>query len=229
MTRCIIVDDEPLARSLIEGYIGEIPFLECIGSFKNAVLAADFLSKNEVDIIFLDIQMPKLTGIDFLRSLKHPPKVIFTTAYREYAVESYELQVLDYLLKPITFTRFFQAINKWKTGTSMINNIKETVADHIFVQLNKKHVKILVDDILYVESLRDYLKIHLKTGTLIIKERISVFAKTLSKYNFLQVHRSYIVALDKITAFTQQDIEIGKVEIPIGGVYKELVLGILKD
>lgn len=228
MIKCIVVDDEPLARSLIEGHIAEVPFLQHLGSFKNAVLASDFLSKNRIDLIFLDIQMPMLTGIEFLRSIANPPKVIFTTAYREYAVESYELEIVDYLLKPITFTRFFKAVSKLKAAAAPAQETI-TTADHIFVQINKKHVKLVLEDILYAESLKDYLKIHLKNEVLVVKQRISAFAKSLPEDKFLQVHRSYLVALNKITAFTQQDLEIGQVEIPIGGIYKEFVLATLKN
>lgn len=234
MIKCIVVDDEPLARSLLESHIADVPFLEHLGSFKNAMLAADFLTKNQVDVLFLDIQMPKLTGIDFLKSLSHPPNVIFTTAYREYAVESYELQAQDYLLKPITFERFFSAVSRLKTpDTTQQPNSSETgeVASpaHIFVQVNKKHIKVILQHIKYVESIKDYLKIHTATETLVIKERISHFIEQLPKDRFLRVHRSYIVHSDHITAFTQQDIEIGQIEIPIGGKYKEHVLAILKS
>ena len=228
MIKCIIVDDEPLARTLISGHILEVPYVECLGTFKNAVLASEFLSKHTVDLIFLDIQMPKLNGIDFLKSLKNPPKVIFTTAYREYAVESYELQVIDYLLKPITFSRFFQAINKLNRSTPEVEVVKNNTPEHIFVQANKKYIKIILENILYVESLKDYLKIHLRTESILIKERISTFIKILPDQQFMQVHRSYIIAVNKVTAFTHRDIEIGNIEIPIGGLYKEQVLMGLK-
>lgn len=228
MIKCIIVDDEPLARTLISGHILEVPYVECLGTFKNAVLASEFLSKHTVDLIFLDIQMPKLNGIDFLKSLKNPPKVIFTTAYREYAVESYELQVIDYLLKPITFSRFFQAINKLNRSTPEVEVVKNNTPEHIFVQANKKYIKIILENILYVESLKDYLKIHLRTESILIKERISTFIRILPDQQFMQVHRSYIIAVNKVTAFTHRDIEIGNIEIPIGGLYKEQVLMGLK-
>ncbi|MEM1003051.1 MAG: LytTR family DNA-binding domain-containing protein [Bacteroidota bacterium] len=228
MIKCIVVDDEPLARSLLEGHIKEVPFLEHLGSFKNAVLAGDFLSRNQVDLIFLDIQMPMLTGIEFLKSITNPPQVIFTTAYREYAVESYELEVVDYLLKPITFSRFFKAVSKLNR-TIVTNQECTTSPDHLFVQINKKQVKVVLNDILYTESLKDYLKIHLKDDTIVVKQPISSFAKSLPQDKFLQVHRSYLVALDKVTAYTQQDLEIGAIEIPIGGMYKELVISALKD
>lgn len=229
---CIVVDDEPLARSLLEQHIADIPFLEHLGSFKNALLAADFLSKNQVDVLFLDIQMPKLTGIDFLKSLQHSPTVIFTTAYREYAVESYELQAQDYLLKPITFERFFKAVSRLQVATpkTVETSPQETThaPEHIFVHVNKKHIKVILSEVRYIESIKDYLKIHTTTETLVIKERISHFIEQLPDPPFVRVHRSYIVNRDHITAFTQQDIEIGTIEIPIGGKYKEEVLNILK-
>ncbi|WP_299674251.1 LytTR family DNA-binding domain-containing protein [uncultured Dokdonia sp.] len=235
MIRCIVVDDEPLARSLLEQHIADVPFLEHKGSFKNALLASQFLATNQVDVLFLDIQMPKLTGIDFLKSLSHRPTVIFTTAYREYAVESYELQAHDYLLKPITFERFFTAVSRLKVTTPTIPSTIETTSQethtasaHIFVQMNKKYVKVILQHVQYVESIKDYLKIHTTTETLVIKERISHFIEQLPGDQFLRVHRSYIVNRDHITAFTQQDIEIGRLEIPIGGKYKEHVIGILK-
>ncbi len=228
MIRCIVVDDEPLARSLIEGHIANIPFLEHIGSFKNAIIASDFLVSNRVDLIFLDIQMPKITGIDFLKSTPNPPNIIFTTAYREYALESYELQVVDYLLKPITFTRFFQAVKKLNVPISNPQITKTPQQDHIYVYSNKKHIKVLLRDILYIESIKDYLKIHLIDETLVIKERISHFENQLPDSLFKRVHRSYIVNICQVTAFTHNDIEIRKVEIPIGGMYKDAILTILK-
>lgn len=232
MISCIVVDDEPLARSLLESHIADVPFLEHKGSFKNALLATQFLATNKVDVMFLDIQMPKLTGIDFLKSIAQPPTVIFTTAYREYAVESYELQAQDYLLKPITFERFFTAVSRLKVvpqkSVETPPQDRPSSPAHIYVQVNKKHVKVILQYIKYIESIKDYLKIHTSTETLVIKERISHFIEQLPSDQFLRVHRSYIVHKDHITAFTQQDIEIGKIEIPIGGKYKEHVLGILK-
>ena len=228
MIKCILVDDEPLARSLLEGHIAAIPYLELCGSFKNAILAADFLSKNQVDVLFLDIQMPMLTGIQFLKNLRNPPQVIFTTAYREYAVESYELEVVDYLLKPVTFERFFKAVSKITTPIVTPEMNTNVTSEAIFVQSNKKHIKVILEDILYVESIKDYLRIHRKEGVLVIKERISHFVTQLPPDHFLQVHRSYIVRIAAVTAFTQLDVEIGKIEIPIGGKYKAGVLQVFK-
>ena len=224
MINCIVIDDEPLARSLLEGYIKEVPFLEYKGSFKNAILANDFLLENQVDLLFLDIQMPMLTGIDFLKSIKDPPKVIITTAYRNYAVESYEFRVLDYLLKPITFSRFFKAVSPLQQSISN-DTIKTSISKaFIFVQSNKKHIKLFLDEITYAESMKDYLKIHTTSQSVLIKERISAFVEQLPSEQFIRVHRSYIVNLDHVTAYTQQDVEIGEIEIPIGGNYKSLFL-----
>lgn len=231
MINCIVIDDEPLARELLETHISEVPFIHHLGSFKNAVLASDFMRQHAVDLIFLDIQMPMLTGIDFLKSLQNPPAVIFTTAYREYAVESYELQVLDYLVKPIAFDRFFKAVTKLQTsGNESVAQERDVSekATSMFVSIGKKQVKLVFDTITYIESRKDYLKIHSETGSLVIKERISAFVEELPADQFLRIHRSYIVNRKEITAFTQNDVEIGSVELPIGGLYKISVLKILK-
>ena len=222
-----IIDDEPLARDLLKAHIAEVPFLTLEKSFKNAVLASEYLLKNKIDLIFLDIQMPLINGIDFLKSLANPPQIIFTTAYRKYAIESYELQVADYLLKPITFKRFFKAVSRLKSSND--DNEENFSIDYLFVQANKKHHKIILNDILYAESLKDYLKIHMKDKRLVIKERISSFIEKLPSNRFIQVHRSFIVSLDKITGFTSKDLEIGDIEIPIGGNFKERTMNILKQ
>jgi len=229
--KCIVIDDEPLARELLETHIAAVPFLEHLGSFKNAILATEFLRTTPVDLVFLDIQMPMLTGVDFMKTIPDLPPVIFTTAYREYAIEGYALDVVDYLLKPITFDRFFKAVSKVKPNaiavTAHLDNATKSL-DYLFVNVNKKQIKLVLDEILYIESNKDYLKIHLKDKQLVIKEPLSQFLQKLPNH-FLQVHRSYIVNQHHITAFTQQDIEIGEREIPIGGLYKERVLEFLKN
>ena len=231
--QCVIIDDEPLAIALIETYIAKFPNLEVVTTCKNAMEGFEVLKSKQVDLIFLDIQMPLLTGVEFLRSLSHPPKVIFTTAYREYAIESYELEVVDYLLKPISFDRFFKAINKYFTAVEK-NNVraltvskKESSSDFMYVNVNKKHHKILFSEILYAESLKDYVRIHTKETTVITKDKISDFEQKLPEH-FLRTHRSYIVNTDKITAYTAHDVELGKLEIPIGVSYKKQVMGILR-
>ncbi|TAI49159.1 LytR/AlgR family response regulator transcription factor [Flagellimonas allohymeniacidonis] len=230
MIKCILVDDEPLARSLLEAHIAEIPYLQLLGSFKNAIEASDFLAKQTIDVIFLDIQMPKLTGLDFLSTISNPPKVIFTTAYREYALESYELEAVDYLLKPITFSRFLKAVNKLSDGVQTVSkgDTERQAADHLFVSSNKKQVKVVLHDISYIESLKDYIRIHLPNESLVIKEQLGKIIEQLPSY-FIRIHRSYVVNSKKITAYTAQDVEIAKLEIPIGGKYKEYVFSYLKN
>lgn len=231
---CIIIDDEPLAIELMEAYVSKIPQLELIATCSNAIEAYEIVKTKQVDLMFLDIQMPNMTGIEFLRSISNPPSVILTTAYREYALESYDLDVVDYLLKPIPFNRFFKAVDKFlKTKTDkkevVLNQqpVEETEKKYLFVNVNKKHHKLYFDDILYAESLKDYIRIHTENQTFVTKEKISEFETQLPK-SFLRTHRSYIVNTHKITAYTQQDVEIGNIEIPIGVSYKKEVIATLR-
>lgn len=234
-TKCLIVDDEPLAIQLLKAHVEQVSLLELTDTCDNALDAFEVLKTRPVDLLFLDIQMPMLTGVEFLKSLPNPPKVIFTTAYRDYAMEGYELNIVDYLLKPITFERFFKAINKYLELTRNTAPLPQPSGlavpkqdePHIYINVNKKHHKVLFGDILYVESLKDYLKLHLKEGSLVTKEKISEFMEKLPE-GFLRVHRSYIVNQRHITAFTATDIEIGRMEIPIGGNYKMEVMDRLK-
>lgn len=232
-TRCLIVDDEPLALEVIKSHISQVQGLEVVGAYQNALEVFEVLKTEPIDLIFLDIQMPVLTGIEFLKSLSNPPKVIFTTAYRDYAIEAYELEVVDYLLKPISFTRFFKSINKYfalRTAESPVQ-VKETVheeAEFIDVKSNKKTFRIRLQDISYIESLKDYVRIHLPDKRITSKEKISDFEGLLPEH-FMRVHRSYIVNLRAITAFTTHDIELGDQEIPIGISYKNQVLNALNS
>ncbi len=227
--KCIIVDDEPLAIQLIEGHIEQIPGLELLASYKNALDAFESLKTAPVDLIFLDIHMPVLTGIDFVKSLQSPPGIIFTTAYRNYAAESYELNVIDYLIKPITFIRFFKAVAKFSNQYEKSVQIRETPVanpfptEYIYVNSNKKYIKVEFEQILYVESIKDYVRIHTSEKSITTKDKISDFEKKLPP-SFLRVHRSFIVNTNKITAFTKQDVEINEREIPIGRSYKEATL-----
>jgi len=231
-TKCLIIDDEPLAIKVIEHHLSQIANFELVQTFQNPLDAFELLKTTKIDLIFLDIQMPLLTGIDFVKTLKNPPKIIFTTAFRNYAIESYELDVVDYLLKPISFTRFFKAINKFKSLSNLsvskqIPIEDEIVNDHIYVNENKKYIKIKFDNVLYIESIKDYVRIHLANKSVITKDSISKFEAKLSS-DFLRIHRSYIVNKTKITAFTKVDVEIGDKEIPIGSSYKDEVLDILR-
>ncbi|WP_264552205.1 LytR/AlgR family response regulator transcription factor [Flavobacterium sp. N2038] len=219
--KCIIVDDEPLARELIASHLANFENFELIDSFENALKAYTFLENNAVDLIFLDIEMPLLKGNDFLKKLKNPPKVIFTTAYREYALEGYELNVIDYLLKPITFDRFFVSIEKFRQLQTPKKENNSTNENYIFVTSGNKNIKIILDEILFIESLKDYITIHLENEkSYHIKQNISVFEKLLNS-NFVRVHRSYIIQAKKLTSYSKNEIEINSVEIPIGNSYKE--------
>ncbi|MFK7813610.1 MAG: LytR/AlgR family response regulator transcription factor [Maribacter sp.] len=232
--QCVIIDDEPLARELLEGYLEKIPDFELLASCPSAIDASTILSKNKVDLIFLDIEMPLLKGTDFFKNLVHKPEVIFTTAYRDYAIDGFELNALDYLLKPIFFERFFQAIQKFlkQSQKPEISNSSQAItnkSDCLFVNKAKKQIKVIFDTILYVESLKDYIKIHQKNeDSLIVKESISAFEQRLDN-RFIRLHRSYIVNSEKITAYTKNDVEIGRMEIPIGNNYKDNLLPFLKS
>ncbi len=219
---CIIIDDEPLAIKVIEQYISNVSILNLKGTFENPMEAQELLNSNDIDLIFLDIQMPLITGIDFLKTIKINSKVIFTTAHRNYAIESYELDAVDYLLKPISFPRFLKAINKYEEISLDKNYKLESRSDDnfIYVNSNKKNIKIDFDSVLYIDSIKDYIRIHTSEKTIVTKEKISSFIDKLSE-DFIRVHRSYIVNKNKVTAYTAKDIEIEDIEIPIGNYYKD--------
>ncbi|MFV8344796.1 LytR/AlgR family response regulator transcription factor [Flavobacterium sp. ZB4P13] len=227
--KCIIVDDEPLARELIASHLSHFDNFELVASFENALKAYTFLESNTIDLLFLDIEMPLLKGNDFLKKLKNPPKVIFTTAYREYALEGYELNVIDYLLKPITFDRFFVSIEKFKQLQTPKTLEKTDNENHIFVSSGNRNIKIIFEEIFYIESLKDYITIHLENGkSHHLKQNISAFEKLLNS-NFVRIHRSFIIQTKKLTAYSKNEVEINSVEIPIGSSYKETWLNYLRD
>ncbi|MDY8135062.1 LytTR family DNA-binding domain-containing protein [Aquimarina sp. 2201CG5-10] len=231
-TRCLLVDDEPLAIRLLENHISKIDSFDIVATCNNAIQALEVLKTKEVDLLFLDIKMPNITGLDFLKTIKNPPKTIITTAYREYALEGYDLDILDYLLKPITFERFFRAVERFlrnsKTVTSDLSFPVEKLENYIRVKSGNKYHKVNTDDIIYIESLKDYIKVHTLTKQIQTKFKISDIEKELNSVQFLRVHRSYIVNLQKITAYTQSDIELSAIEIPIGVSYKEKVYSYLE-
>ena len=231
--KCLIVDDEPLAIEVLESFVERMDVLELVGSCTNAVSAFDMLKKNKVDVLFLDIQMPKLTGIEFLKILNPAPKVIFTTAYRDYAVESYELNVIDYLLKPIAFDRFLMAMNKvMEEKEPAAHNQAVQIADqpdpYLFLKYDRKMVKVYLKDIAYIESLKDYVRVKTVEGNDIVSlQKISYLEKKLPSDCFLRIHKSYLVGLRKINAFTANTVEINGKEIPIGRSYKSAVMKVL--
>lgn len=227
--KCIIVDDEPLAIDVMESYVQKVEHLELAGTFRNAVAAFSFLQQRPVDLIFLDIQMPRLTGIDFLKTLKNPPKVIFTTAYRDYALDGFELEVTDYLLKPIPFDRFLKAVSRVLPQQQEAPKIvpAETADQPLFFKVDKKMVRVPVSEILYIESVKDYVKIKTLTREITTQQKISYLEESLPRTIFLRIHRSFIVSIPRIDAFSASDIEIGKTHLPIGRNYKNDVLKVL--
>jgi len=228
--RCLLIDDEPPALKILASYISNINGLEIVAQCKNAIEALDVLHQKSVDVIFLDIKMPKMLGTEFLKNLSNPPKVIFVTAYRDYAVDGYELDAVDYLVKPVSFERFFKAITK-------LNRIigKETVtttADYVpnpeafvYLKVDKDMKKIFVNDIVYIESWKDYVKLFLANNkNLLVKQSISAMENLLSEHKFLRIHRSYMVSLNKISGYNGVSIQLETTEIPIGRLYKQAVM-----
>lgn len=232
LIKCIIIEDEPLAAEILQDYIAELPQLQLLGTFPDAIFGLDFLRKNAVDLIFLDLHLPKLKGFDFLKTLKNPPKVIVTTAYHQYAVESYELEILDYLLKPIEFTRLLQAVNKLDSSVLKpvhLSNDKPTDdRKFVFFNVNKKMVKVYLDDIEYIESLKEYIKIHLSASYIVTKFQIGEIEKMLEGIELIRIHRSFLVAKSKITAFSSTTVEIKGKELPIGRSYQKIVEAALR-
>jgi len=227
---CIIVEDEPLAAEILEDYIRQVPFLQLKGICSDALYAMDKLQNEAIDLIFLDIHLPKLKGTDFLKTLKQAPHVIITSAYSEYALQGYELNVTDYLLKPIEFSRFLAAVNKLQQPAEGSTGVPaQTMVEqpHLFFNVGKKRVKIIIDDILYIESVKEYIRINTPGKTVLTKFQLHEIEKALPGNHFIRVHRSFIVAKNKIDAFTAADIEIRGKQIPVGRSYKELVLAAL--
>ena len=231
-TTCIIVDDEPMARDVVRRYVQQVPSLKLVQEFGNAIDATIFLQEQSVDVIFLDIKMPQLNGTDFVRSLRNGPKIIFTTAHKEYAYEGFELDVIDYLLKPIRFDRFLKAVNKAspqkkqeaETIAPITQEENKAPASFIYLRVDRKMIKIFLDDILYIESDKDYVKVFTGKGFIITRQTIASVEALLSASRFTRIHRSYIVSLNKIVSFTHEIVEIGGKELPIGKLYRNSFL-----
>lgn len=218
MITCLIVEDEPLAAEILQDYVKQIPFLHLKGICSDAIFAMDIMQREKIDLLLLDIHLPGLKGLDFLKSLPSAPKVILTTAYQEYALQGYELNVVDYLLKPIEFSRFLLAINKIQLTIS-----PASLNDNIIIQSENKKVVIAVQDILYIESQKEYIKIQTHASSYTTKYALSKMEGELNTELFIRVHRSFIVAIKKIKAFNGHEVELTGKTIPIGGNYKELV------
>jgi len=228
--RCFIVDDEPIAIGIIETYLQRLDGFRVEGTYTNPIKAFEALQHARVDLLFLDISMPELTGIELLSTLRNRPEVVFTTAYRDFAPEGFELDAVDYLLKPISFERFLKAIDKFyvrasrnRPEPSPVVSDANAGSGYMFVRADRKNIRVNISDILYLESLRDYVRIVTADDKIITKETIAHFENLLPAANFLRVHRSYIVARDKITALSADGLEVGKHLIPVGRMYKLMV------
>jgi len=232
---CLVVDDEPPAREILKQYIGGVEALELAGACTNAVEAISFLKDHPVDLLFLDIQMPQLLGTNFIRTLKSPPKVIFTTAFRKYALEGFELDAVDYLLKPISFERFLKGVNKVlqmnlpvdHSPLPVVENHKEPANSFLYFRADRKMVKVFFRDILFIEALKDYIKIVTQSKTIITKYVLATLAELLPADEFLRIHKSYVVAISKIDSFNADSIQIAAHELPIGRLYKFEVYRVL--
>ncbi|MFA8432960.1 MAG: LytR/AlgR family response regulator transcription factor [Marinifilaceae bacterium] len=224
--KCLVVDDEPLAQRVVEKYVGEIPFLEMVGKCSDAFEAMESLQELDVDLIFLDINMPRLSGINFLKTLKNPPLVIITTAYTEYALEGYELNVLDYLKKPFSFERFLLAAQKAQEklmmGSKSVPNVDTAEGlEYIFVKSNKKTFNVNLDSIVYIEALGDYVKIYTTEGHIVTYQSLKGIEKLLPSKRFYRIHKSYIVSLSRIKSIEGNMVNMPNATLPIGNNYKQ--------
>ena len=233
--RCLLIDDEPPALRVLQSHIQQVGGLEIAGMCSNAVEAMDVLHRKTVDVMFLDIKMPKIIGTDFLRSLSHPPQVIFVTAYRDYAVEGFELDAVDYLVKPVSFERFLKAIDRLKRSRGAepapaANDFTANPNAFVFLKADRVMQKIFVNEILFIESVKDYVKIYFTNSKpLMVKQSISAMENLLSEYKFIRVHRSYMVSSEKIAGYNNNSIKLLNREIPIGRLYKQNVMQQLSE
>lgn len=233
---CVIIDDEPLAIEVIENHLKHFDSVEVVATFNNPLKAFETLQNMKIDVLFLDINMPQMTGFTFLDGLNYKPLIVITTAYREYAVKSYELDITDYLVKPIPFDRFLKTINKiyqlkQLTTTNTETNLQQ--ASHIFLKVNKKLVKVYLSDILFIESLKDYIKVITNMGDYVVHKSLTAITDELPSFGFIRVHRSYTVSINHVKALDGNTIEIADKKIPIGRMYlkeaKERIFNINND
>jgi len=228
--RCLLIDDEPPALKVLASYISKISGLEMVAQCKNAIEALDVLHQKQVDVIFLDIKMPEILGTQFLKNLSQPPKVIFVTAYRDYAVDGFELDAVDYLVKPVSFERFFKAVTKLnrligQEAVPSIAETKTTLGGFVYIKVERDMKKVFLSDIVYVEGWKDYVKVFLNNNKfLLVRHSISAMENLLSEHLFLRVHRSFIVSLHKVSGYNGNAVQLGNREIPIGRFYKQSVL-----
>lgn len=226
MIKCLVIEDEPLAQNVLKKYIADHPSLELVAVCDHALDAQSYLSSQQVAVLFLDINLPQLSGISFLKTLPHPPLVIFTTAYTEYAVEGFELDAIDYLVKPFSFERFLKAINK---ALEQLQRPAPVAPAAIFVRADKKVYKINLDDILYLEALDDYVKLVTASGSYLVSDTLKGMLEELPASQFIRVHKSYAIAKNKIVFFEGNYVKIGSTDIPIGASYREDIFNRLKE
>ena len=225
---CLLIDDEPPALKILARYINDIGGMEIAGQCTNAVEALEVLRQHKVDVIFSDIKMPRIMGTDFLKNLAQPPNVIFVTAYREYAVDGFELDAVDYLVKPVSFERFIKAVTKLNRLIGIedppVVSVPKNDSAFVYLKVDKDMKKVLVNEILYIESCKDYVKLYLSDGkNLLVKQSISSMENLLSDFKFLRVHRSYIISLDNVSGYNNTTVQLGGLDIPIGRYYKQFV------
>ncbi|MCD2259198.1 LytR/AlgR family response regulator transcription factor [Psychroserpens luteolus] len=223
--KCAIVDDEQTARNILRKYVNDVPRLEVVNESKNALEALDYIQNNEIDLIFLDIEMPKLSGLNFAKLINKNTKIIFTTAHREFAIESYELNATDYLLKPFSFERFLKAVQKVAQPVS--KNVESKNSTYIYVKVNKQMVKVSFLDLLYVEGMSNYIKVHTSAEVLVVYEKLSTIINSLPSSMFARIHKSYIVNISKIKLYTKEYVEIQNKHIPISSTYRNSLFDML--
>lgn len=223
--RCLIVDDEPLAIRLLQTHIAQLPYFEVAGTCGNAVEALEILSRQAIDLLFLDIRMPRLSGLELLKTLQKPPRTILTTAYREYALDGFELDVVDYLLKPVTFDRFFKSVEKYlRAGNHSLSPVlSSSEPSFLYLKSGYKYFKVDLREVVYVESMKDYIRVVMKEKTIVAKYKLGDMEKELEGKGFLRIHRSYIVNLAHVTAFGAGELDIGSQQLPIGDSYRAYV------
>lgn len=228
--KCLIVDDEPPAIKILKSYVDTLDYLDLVGTCSNAFQAIDMLNREKIDLIFLDVNMPKLLGTQLVKTIKHPPKVIFTTAHKDYAIEAFELDAIDYLLKPVSFERFLKAVNKFCQINSVEAEPQNNAPGFLYFRAERKMMKVFFKDITYIESFKDYIVIHRQNDEDIkVKHTIGNVENMLPKHMFLRIHRSFIVSIKKVTALTNYDVEIGKIELPIGKSYPDVFKKLTRD
>ncbi len=226
---CLVVEDEPLAAEILTDYIAQVPFLHCVAVCRDSIYALQVLQREKIDVMFLDIHLPKMKGLDFVRTLQYPPQVIITTAYRDYALEGYEVNAVDYLVKPVSFPRFLTAVNKLRQDLTLAPPVPEAANElpYLLININKKKIRVPVEEILYIESKKDYIDIVTIDKVYTTKYQLGEIEQELSADAFIRIHRSYIAARHKITAYSATRAELGAMLLPIGRAYRDSVLQIL--